>query len=470
MLTDVVIANKSYTKLTVPAGSQTDQIALRVIRRDCPDFLLPIKVMEIDGELEIRYELLEGVRLSYFPKKMKKREFIDLFVRLLSPFKECSDWFLDYHNFLLDENYILVGKNGSGVKYVYLPAAEYASSDSAVRDFFTGLMLDMDITDDPAYMVGLLRICKNPDANLLTLLEYFKKESAEPRKEAAAVYDAPKPAEAARPVMVQAEERKLPEKEEAPAKTVKNLFSKKAETPKPPVTEAPPARPGTPPAQFGKNNETDRLAAGLFGDQEEPEKEKKKKQPKGGGLFGLFKGKQKEKEEPSAGIALPVSAAMQETVQAAKPQQAEQERVPYDVPSYTPPKDLELDDATEIQDDCEASSGGNVLVLRLESCTGCRCPEYIELDLGSGPITVGRLDKSGVPQADYNFDYAVSFVSRRHFRLEKAADGFRIIDVGSTNGTELNGNLLVMNMPYPLSKGDTVSIHLNRRGMTYRVS
>ena len=140
MLTDVVIANKSYTKLTVPAGSQTDQIALRVIRRDCPDFLLPIKVLhnhyckvddEIDGELEIRYELLEGVRLSYFPKKMKKREFIDLFVRLLSPFKECSDWFLDYHNFLLDENYILVGKNGGGVKYVYLPAAEYASSGSA---------------------------------------------------------------------------------------------------------------------------------------------------------------------------------------------------------------------------------------------------------------------------------------------------------------------------------------------------
>ena len=49
MLTDVVIANKSYTKLTVPAGSQTDQIALRVIRRDCPDFLLPIKVMESMG-------------------------------------------------------------------------------------------------------------------------------------------------------------------------------------------------------------------------------------------------------------------------------------------------------------------------------------------------------------------------------------------------------------------------------------
>ena len=296
---------------------------------------------------------------------MKKREFIDLFVRLLSPFKECSDWFLDYHNFLLlDENYILVGKNGGKrSKYVYLAGAQQQRlvADSAVRDFFTGLMLDMDITDDPAYMVGLLRIsCKNPDANLLTLLEYFKKESAEPGEECSFGSVRQNRAEAARPVMVQAEERKLPEKEEAPAKTVKNLFSKKAETPKPAVTEAPPARPGTPPAQFGKNNETDRLAAGLFGDQEEPEKEKKKKQPKGGGLFGLFKGKQKEKEEPSAGIALPVSAAVQETVQAAKPQQAEQERVPYDVPSYTPPKDLELDDATEIQDDCEASSGGNV--------------------------------------------------------------------------------------------------------------
>ena len=43
MLTDVSDANKSYTKLEVSEKSDLDLIAVKVLRKDCPDFLFPLK-------------------------------------------------------------------------------------------------------------------------------------------------------------------------------------------------------------------------------------------------------------------------------------------------------------------------------------------------------------------------------------------------------------------------------------------
>ena len=277
MLTDVVIANKSYAKLNLAARADLDDIALKVIRRDCPDFLLPVRTMEIDGELELRYELQEGVRLAYLPKEMKRKDFTERLVHMLKPFKDCSDWFLDYHNFVLDENYILVSKDGQQVKYVYVPAGEYARSDEEIKEFFINMILKMDIQDDMGYMVNLLRIIKNPDANLLSLLEYFQKEmgvqTPKPALEERPAAPAPSPASAA-----------------APAAPVQEPFHASAEP-------------------FGASHEEKDLLGSLFGDLEDSDsgndkkkkKEKKEKPPKdksakGGGLFGLLKGKPKEEK------------------------------------------------------------------------------------------------------------------------------------------------------------------------------
>ncbi|MCI8517840.1 MAG: hypothetical protein HFG75_13410 [Hungatella sp.] len=78
---------------------KADSIAPKAIRQGCPDFLLPMKTVEI----EIRYELQEGIRLAYLPRQMHKKDFVTMIVNMLLPFKSCSDWFLGYHNFWLDE-------------------------------------------------------------------------------------------------------------------------------------------------------------------------------------------------------------------------------------------------------------------------------------------------------------------------------------------------------------------------------
>ena len=179
MLTDVVIANKSYTKFTVAEEDELDVIALKVMKQDCPDFLLPIRTMEIDGELEIRYELAGGMRLAYEPREMYKKEFYNMLINMLIPFKNCNDWFLDYHYILLDDNYILVDKGGQSVKYVYLPVASCANTDEQIRRFFMDLILRTTVLDDRGSMVEPLRIINSSDANLMVLLDYLMRQGSQ---------------------------------------------------------------------------------------------------------------------------------------------------------------------------------------------------------------------------------------------------------------------------------------------------
>ena len=84
-------------------------------------------------------------------------------------------------------------------------------------------------------------------------------------------------------------------------------------------------------------------------------------------------------------------------------------------------------------------------------------PELIVLD-GRGepserisitrdPIVIGRMSSSDVVLADSN-------VSRRHAELRKTTEGWVLIDLGSTNGTLVNGKLA---REHRLSDGDRLS-------------
>ena len=48
-------------------------------------------------------------------------------------------------------------------------------------------------------------------------------------------------------------------------------------------------------------------------------------------------------------------------------------------------------------------------------------------------------------------------VSRHHARLERRDGGFAVIDVGSTNGTYINGRVAPYNQPVSIKDGDTLS-------------
>ena len=80
-------------------------------------------------------------------------------------------------------------------------------------------------------------------------------------------------------------------------------------------------------------------------------------------------------------------------------------------------------------------------------------PSGQRVALGDAPVTVGRLSECTIPLNDNN-------VSRRHAEIRPNRQNFVVIDLGSTNGTMVNGTRIYGETA--LSDGDIISF-----GSTY---
>jgi pSer/pThr/pTyr-binding forkhead associated (FHA) protein len=93
---------------------------------------------------------------------------------------------------------------------------------------------------------------------------------------------------------------------------------------------------------------------------------------------------------------------------------------------------------------------GSEIVPKLKLIEGGEPGE--EFFLIGDETTIGRLESN---------DLVVShaFVSGNHARIFKSGDGYKLIDLGSSNGTYVNGNKI--NSPYSLKSGDVIGLGLS---------
>src|SRR5438552_825698 len=68
--------------------------------------------------------------------------------------------------------------------------------------------------------------------------------------------------------------------------------------------------------------------------------------------------------------------------------------------------------------------------------------------LGDEPAVIGRMPECAVPLSDPQ-------VSRRHAEVRRDEFGFRVVDLGSTNGTQVNG---VVVKEHSLNDGDVIVV------------
>src|SRR5947207_11531628 len=76
--------------------------------------------------------------------------------------------------------------------------------------------------------------------------------------------------------------------------------------------------------------------------------------------------------------------------------------------------------------------------------------ESLELELADASITIGRSSENAIALSDKK-------TSRKHARIEKTDQGYRLSDLGSGNGTRVNGRDVESVL---LTKGDEVKIGL----------
>jgi Protein of unknown function (DUF3662)/FHA domain len=108
--------------------------------------------------------------------------------------------------------------------------------------------------------------------------------------------------------------------------------------------------------------------------------------------------------------------------------------------------ELEVDNSLRpgrftVESRMKESGGGGVGSLVL--------PSGERVALGGKVITIGRLPDCSIPVNDPN-------VSRRHTEVRPVGSSFVLVDLGSTNGTKVNG--LRINGEHVLNDGDIVSV------------
>ncbi len=85
-----------------------------------------------------------------------------------------------------------------------------------------------------------------------------------------------------------------------------------------------------------------------------------------------------------------------------------------------------------------------------------------EMPVARNPMLLGRASEAEGyrPDFDMTFYDDGDYVSRRHARITRGRAGYFITDLGSSNGTTLNGHVLKPNCAYRLRNGDRIKVGL----------
>lgn len=485
----------NYLNIALPLAAEVDEIAVRVMEKDCPDFLIPFRIVTVNGSTNLRYKLINTIALAYSDRNLSKQQFVKLFMDLLTPFMKGKDWFLDYHNLCIDPRYVFINKMNNGVSLIYVPENSYRYSDEEIKKFFKNLFTEITIADDPGFQVTMFRYFGNEDANLADLYQILLQEqkktgmgqTAVPQYAAQTTAPSLTPGETAvqpRTVsqnstfqtppqnagnMLQAATASAGKPAEQHAKSGGkfSLFGgKKDNEPKKtadPVTAAAPVQNEDLFAGFGDMSDSDAAVNALFGDNSKKKKEKEKKE---GGGFSLFGGKKKEQNTIPAAPAQATTARPQNTLaqQPVMQQAPAQQMATGGFPSGGfQMMSAAMDESTEIAG--EDYRGGACLEL-IESAVPGAIPR-ISLDFAGSFITIGRTS-SDETQPDVAFSKDFSRIGRKHARIERSGNGYCIIDLGSANHTLVNNQVLIPNQPYPLPDGGEVTF-TTTKPVKYRI-
>lgn len=85
-------------------------------------------------------------------------------------------------------------------------------------------------------------------------------------------------------------------------------------------------------------------------------------------------------------------------------------------------------------------------------------PKVIPLALDKGAFIIGRSSRNGDESgADFEFGGEITPISHLHAQIEKRDGMFYLKDLGSSNGTFLNGEKIEANKPYMIEEGDKIA-------------
>lgn len=442
----------NYLNVYLGEPVNLDEIAIRTIENDSPDFLIPFKITDINGRSMFRYRLINTVALEYADKSMSGVDFLQFSIQVLKPFVKGRDWFLDYHFICINPVYVFVERNYGGVKYIYIPEAEYINTDSDILEFLKNTLTNVNITDDKDLELALFKYFAGGTITLNGLWQLLQQEK---EKRVRRQQSNPFQQSVNQQPAIQTANQPQQQVQQSQYQTPKNQFKSSnadmAETHDGDAIQA----------LFGGNSRKHAKSDKIDNDKNKRDKIENSPKTKNESMFGrLFSGKKDDKskqdnQQNNMGYASNARVVPDNHANVSYGNMAMQQSV-YSMAS----------DQTEVIGFDEAAHNGAAYLELIDSQQPGAMP-IISLAFSKPFITIGRLS-SDENRPDIAFPAEFKRIGRKHARIEINNNNYYLIDLGSVNHTLINGTVLVPNQPYQLVNGMEIAF-TESRPVRYRV-
>lgn len=439
--------------------------------------IFPIIQVEINNQILFKINITGKTSLEeYFSAPVKPEKLINIYKQISEILLEADEYMLGPEVFLLEKQYIFMDLNKERVYLIALPI--FRDNTISLRDFFQSLFFQKFDKTETVTILGELAEVFNTK-NIFSLENFHKRievltadKTFESRK-----VDVRKDSKQNKSVSentrydesVSDDVKRVQERFYDDVSIEKNQRSIEVEQPEQP--------------EF--NDKAEEISSNIEKGEEESEKSVKKK-----GIFGFFKSEKKKskkekKNSDEFSFAIPGKEKKDKEIEkkdmlseekAISHQKVEMnqtyknEKRDFGKTEYYGEKVKEKSSGTEKGETIfdGDSRKEKIIFLKAVDTRGYDVPNVINLRLRDGYATMGRYDHSGEKCADFNFDYRLNFISRKHIKILDDNDTLKIIDTNSTNGTLLNGKLMSPNVAYVLKVGDNIMFSKMTR-LTYSV-
>ena len=423
-----------------------DSIACGALRTECPDFVLPVLFDNSTTVVTMRYSVPEHyVDIDSFSDEFEIHEVLTLYDHLLNILEECSDWFLLKSGFCLEEKHVYIDVQNHTMKLMYIPDAAEAFNEQDIKHLLISLLEKCNEASGGNIQLQLYKYFYKPKfsiAEFRTMLDNYltstnikdKMISKEKKSELSAMASEPAP------------EKVQPVKEVEPIKEVQ-VEKEPALEPQKALEKPREEEEISPRSYYAPKANRSQLS------QEEIEQMVK----------SIYSGK--IPEDPNT-----VNTEAGQNVATTDTGENRGEDSIYGTSSKDGNKNYSSSKKKNLFDNVFAgakaqpttvapSSGGHKAMLKSIS-THARydLPKQIEIDLIEEPFIIGRATRTGEKTgAHYEFSAEITPISRLHAQIERKDGVYYIQDLGSSNGTFVNGTKLEANKPCVIEDGDKIA-------------
>lgn len=388
-----------------------DMVAQNMIQEDCPDFLVPMKVLNQNNKMSFRYKIEVSHVLSDTRFRIPKKVFISLFINVIKPFVCGKDWLLDYHNLCVNPEYVFVNPEDYMVQYVYIPETTMSNTDVEINQYFGNVVDNIEITDDVNFHKQLSEYFRRNHVVLIEVYRMLLKEQEKNQKRIVSVKESMKlPTDSA---MVVKEEIRM------------SSDQPKQEKEKEPIPDI---------IKYDQSEED--IMQALFGTG----KKESSKREINNLLSHIRKKDNKEDKQQNNKNDIKENKIKINDIKEQSQEVVEK-------------KERKKTGVTEIFLDNPIVSES---YLQLVSSSIAGAPQRIPLDFNGSSILIGRIS-SDERKPDIVFSPDFKRIGRKHAMLERKNMDIYIIDLGSANHTLLNGRVMEPNHPYRLKNRDEIS-------------